>query len=249
MNKNYIFGLSLGLSLALGAVLSSIVVSDALKWSKRSNDTLQVKGYAEEIVRSDYANWVITVRSGRHSGYSQSALGLKKNLQRTLDFLADNGYSGTNVRVGPTVEEIFNKKVREGDYWRDSNEVEFVQLSNTIEVLSGNVEKIEKVSLKMKTLLEEGANIHIGAPRYHYTGFSKIKNKLLSRAAREAYYRARVLVKHTGSSVGSLVSVRQGVFQMTPKYSTDVSDYGYLDTSSIEKKVRAVATFSFRIGP
>jgi hypothetical protein len=38
-----------------------------------------------------------------------------------------------------------------------------------------------------------------------------------------------------------------GVFQITPITSTDVSDWGINDTSSLEKKVMAVVTASFAI--
>jgi len=36
-----------------------------------------------------------------------------------------------------------------------------------------------------------------------------------------------------------------GVFQITPRNSTDVSDYGINDTSSREKDVTAVVTITF----
>ena len=39
-----------------------------------------------------------------------------------------------------------------------------------------------------------------------------------------------------------------GVFQITPRNSTDVSDYGINDTSSREKDVTAVVTVTFGLG-
>jgi len=38
-----------------------------------------------------------------------------------------------------------------------------------------------------------------------------------------------------------------GVFQITPLYSTEVSDYGINDTSSLEKEITAVVTCTFEI--
>ena len=52
-------------------------------------------------------------------------------------------------------------------------------------------------------------------------------------------------LKH--NSVGKIQSVRMGVYQITPVNSTDVSDMGINDTSSIDKKVTAVANVSFKI--
>jgi len=38
-----------------------------------------------------------------------------------------------------------------------------------------------------------------------------------------------------------------GVFQVTSVNSTEISDYGYFDTSAIQKKVTAVVRASFSI--
>ena len=45
----------------------------------------------------------------------------------------------------------------------------------------------------------------------------------------------------------AIKSVRMGVYQITPVDSTDVSDMGINDSSTIDKKVTAVANVSFKI--
>jgi hypothetical protein len=42
-------------------------------------------------------------------------------------------------------------------------------------------------------------------------------------------------------------SSSQGVYQVTPRDSTDVSDYGINDTSSREKDVNAVVSATFAV--
>jgi hypothetical protein len=59
--------------------------------------------------------------------------------------------------------------------------------------------------------------------------------------------RAENMVKATGNKIGSIRSAKMGVFQITPITSTDVSDWGVNDTSSLEKKVMAVVSASFAI--
>ena len=44
-----------------------------------------------------------------------------------------------------------------------------------------------------------------------------------------------------------LTQEKMGVFQITPVDSTDVSDMGINDTSTIEKKITAVANVVFQI--
>ena len=43
-------------------------------------------------------------------------------------------------------------------------------------------------------------------------------------------------------------SASQGVFQITPVNSTDVSDTGCYDTTSIDKSVKCVVTLNFQVG-
>jgi uncharacterized protein len=59
--------------------------------------------------------------------------------------------------------------------------------------------------------------------------------------------RARALVETTGGRIGRLRSVDVGVFQVTAPNSTQVSDYGVYDTSTLDKDVIAVVNASFAL--
>jgi len=67
------------------------------------------------------------------------------------------------------------------------------------------------------------------------------------QATQNAYNRAGILAKNSKGSVGALSSASQGVFQITPVNSTDVSDEGQYDTSTIDKVVKAVVTLEFHV--
>ena len=70
---------------------------------------------------------------------------------------------------------------------------------------------------------------------------------MLEKASKDAKNRAASMLKATHNGVGKIQSVRMGVYQITPVNSTDVSDMGINDSSSIDKKVTAVANISFKI--
>jgi hypothetical protein len=74
-----------------------------------------------------------------------------------------------------------------------------------------------------------------------------LKIELLKRATKDAKQRASAMLKSTNNGVGKIQSVRMGVFQITPVDSTEVSDMGINDTSSIEKKITAVSNVTFQI--
>ena len=56
-------------------------------------------------------------------------------------------------------------------------------------------------------------------------------------ATTDAKDRATAMLKATHNRPGKIQSVQMGVFQITPVDSTNVSDMGINDTSTIDKKV------------
>ena len=74
--------------------------------------------------------------------------------------------------------------------------------------------------------------------------FNSIKPESATNDAKE---RASAMLKATHNKVGKIQSVKMGVFQITEPDSTNVSDMGINDTSTIDKKVTAVANVVFKI--
>jgi hypothetical protein len=70
---------------------------------------------------------------------------------------------------------------------------------------------------------------------------------MLAKATENAKLRASNMVKATGNRIGFMRSAKMGVFQLTPVNSTEVSDWGMNDTTSLDKKVTAVVNASFSI--
>ena len=84
-------------------------------------------------------------------------------------------------------------------------------------------------------------------PEYFYTKLDELKLEMLAKATENAKQRAENMVKATGNKIGFMRNAKMGVFQITPVTSTDVSDWGINDTTSLDKKVMSVVTASFSI--
>ena len=89
--------------------------------------------------------------------------------------------------------------------------------------------------------------MHIDRPEFYYSDLASIKIDLLKEASKDAKLRATSMLSATGSRVGKVSSVKMGVFQITPPDSTCVSDTDENDTSTIDKKVTAVANVVFKV--
>ena len=75
----------------------------------------------------------------------------------------------------------------------------------------------------------------------------RAKFDALAAATADAQRRAEILVQGLGSKLGGMRASSLGVYQITPRDSTDVSDYGISDTSTRDKDVTAVVTATFAV--
>ncbi len=169
---------------------------------------------------------------------------LQEDLEKVNAYLASKKVNPNEVIVSQISTTTIFKKSNEG---KDTNEIEGYQLSQTIEIRSNDIDKIDVVSRQSTELINQGIIFESWAPDYFYTKLDELKIEMLAKATENAKLRAESMIKASDNKIGFLRSAKMGVFQITPITSTDVSDYGYNDTSSLDKKVMAVVSASFAI--
>lgn len=236
-------GAILGLFLALGLVASALVVSSTARDVVPVRDKIQVKGYAEKRVTADLGKWTGQFNA-RTSTLKASYAELQAARQKVENFLTSQGFSGDAVDYAPTQTMIHFRFDPQGGM---TNDIQAYELSQSVTVTSNDVEKLNRLSREVSKLISEGVVFMSFPPQYYYTGLEALKLELLAEATANARERAGALAEAGGAKVGALRSARQGVFQITPAVSTDVSDYGVYDTTSIEKAVKSVVTVEFAI--
>ena len=229
----------LGLLLAFGLIFAVKVGVSSV-----SKNSVTVTGSAYEIVQSDSGNLEISLnvrRPNKALAYSQA----KKQLPVIIDYLKSKGFDvDKDVDVKSINGYVSYKLAPNG---MSTNEIAYYNLSQPISIKSDDVNKIKDVSLDIVSLMDKGIDIEVRNTSYSYSKLSDLKVKLLESATTDAKQRAAAMLKSTHNSVGHIQSVRMGVFQITPADSTDVSDMGINDTSTIEKKITAVSNVTFRI--
>jgi hypothetical protein len=200
-----------------------------------------VKGFAQRGVKSDLAIWSgsLTARSREMSRAYQE---IEADLARVLAFLAEAGIPREQISVSPV---SIQTRFRQGEQGYFTNEVELYELGQTLTLASKDVARVESVSKEVTGLIRDGVELASFPPGFHYTGLDDLKIEMLGAAAADARLRAGEIAEKTGAKLGELSWATQGVFQITPAHSTEISGEGMYDTSSIEKTVRAVVTVSF----
>jgi uncharacterized protein len=121
------------------------------------------------------------------------------------------------------------------------------RLTRSFEIRSSRVASIAAVAERSSVLLAQGVPLAADPPQYVYTKLPGLRPRLLAAATRDAQARARVLVAASGAKLGKLRGVNVGVFQVSSPNSTDVSDYGVYDTTTLPKDVTAVVNVTFAL--
>ena len=230
-----------GVILSLGVVISTYLVTDALRDIRMSHQIIKVRGYAETPVESDMAIWDITVKA-RDRNMAEAYTVLAEDREKVLNFLQRNQVEAEEIRIRAV---SVNERRRRGENGHDTNEIEFFELSQGISVKSRDVHNIAKLSTSTASLLGEGIALRSGMPSYYYTQVNELKSELLIEATKDARERAKTLAEGSGVNLGSLRAARQGVFSVRSGDSSGISEKSTDDVSSISKKVTALVTVDY----
>ncbi|HEX6746200.1 MAG TPA: SIMPL domain-containing protein [Longimicrobium sp.] len=230
-------------ALGLGLVLAALVGAAALKSVKRAGDQIEVTGSFKKQVRSDYAVWksAIAIQGPDLQGASAA---VTADVQRLRQFLRASGIADSSVSVKPLEMDVIYRAAENGT---PTSDLLGYKVTQRIEVRSADVARITQLSQRANELIAQGVPLGSSSVDYLYTQLEKVRGEMLADATRDARQRAQAIARAAGAEVGAVRSARMGVFQVTPRNSTEVSDYGMNDTSSLDKDVTAVVRVTFAV--
>lgn len=223
----------LGLAIGLGAVVLAGGIRD-----RNRNDTITVTGSAKARIVSDYVVWDASVAS-RGTTPQEALPPLSRWSAEVRSFLAAQGARPSEITESPISTDTLTD---------DAGRLTGYRLTRSFEVRSARVSAITALVQASQKLFAVGVPLQAQPPQYVYTKLPDLRPKLLADATKDALNRANVLVEATGAHLGGLRGVNVGVFQVTAPNSTDVSDYGIYDTSTLRKDVTAVVNVTFALG-
>lgn len=231
------------IALAAGLVVASAFTAGAVKGLRRSDDVIEVTGSAKRPIRSDVAIWRLSV-TAQGATVQEASAGLDAPTQRVLTFLRQNSVPDSVMTLGALVPEPQYRMLENGT---TTSEVLGYRVTQYFEVRSTDVNGIKVLDQRADALIREGVPLTSNAPEYLYTRLADVRTQMLADATEDAHRRAEAIAKSVGSEIGGVRSARMGVFQITPRNSTEVSDYGINDTSSLDKDITAVVRVSFSV--
>ena len=221
-------------------VVANIGSNTAL--SIKNKGYVTVKGFAKEEITSDLGIFEATVIS-EDPDLKACYTKLAGDINKVKMSLAKNfKITSQELKIEPAeIREVY--KINERGYDTD----EFVKyiLNQNIKVESQDVQKISGLAAGIISILDEGVKIKIQEAKYIYTKLEDLKIEMIGKATDNARQRALTIAKEGKFRLGPIADVRVGVFQITPKNSTDISGYGINDTSSIDKEIKSVVEIKY----
>jgi hypothetical protein len=235
-NKIIYFAIILGICLIISAMIGSFT----FYLVRSPEDTLSVTGSVRERVTSDTVKWTSNFSRTVPVEELRSGYQMMRNDQRlVLNFFEDNGFTEEDVIISP----VFMEQL----YLYDPNAPKENALRQTVEIQSTDVEKITGMAKNIQTLIDQGVIFSTQSLEYYYSKLAELRIAMIPDAINDAKSRAQKIAEGSGKEIGVIKSATLGVVQVLPVNSTEVSDYGTYDTSTVEKEVMIPVTVIFTL--
>jgi len=231
-------GLLLGLCLAAGLIISAAQVTRA--WLHiADSQVISVTGSAHQDVTSDLAVWTAAF-STEADQLSEAQQKLKADAARVTDFFEQRGI--TNAEISAINIQRLRSNAND-----DNSKTVGYRLRQTLRLESADVARVMELQQQSSSLVAAGVELDDLGIEFIYTRLAEAKIDMLAAATKDARARAEQIASEGGRKIRALRSAKMGVFQITPRNSSDTSSEGINDTSSREKTIRAIVTANFSL--
>jgi hypothetical protein len=222
--------------------VSIIIAFSLLGWfykhSGQVQQTVRVVGYGTEEFDSDIVKWSISFServslTGTNAGYKAMAL----KLEHFREIWEKTGIQTTEFKIFPiNVNREYGQSGHEG-----------YTLNQRIYIVSNEITEVEKHAINPSLFVDTGVTFDNSVMEFYSSEIEEIKKQLLGKATQNAYERAEEITSSTNLKVDKLIAARAGVFQITEPYSTEVSDFGMYNTSSVRKSIKVTVSADFTL--
>lgn len=219
--------------LALGFVISSLVISWGLHNIRKQTNFVTVKGLSEKEVSADKAWWSINAQFGANST-EDIKNGVARIESKVTSFLRSKGFVNNEINI-----ESVN--IRQNNY---EGAQKAMNADLRISVTTNEIAKVQNASKAVGDLIAQGILVQSdkwsSGPKYYYTKFKDSKKEMLAEATKEAKAAANEFAINSNSKVGKIKRANQGVFQILPGNQTNENEVFFPD-----KIIRVVSTIDY----
>ncbi len=234
--------LYIAIALILAIALGGGLVKVGAGFADRSANGITVTGSAKTSATADNVVWTLNVSLTRQT-VSDAVTKVGSDVAAVTKYLTEGGIPAEELTLG-SVSTYANEEYSNGN---STGRILNYRASRDVVVRSKDVQLVSKLSQGIGSILQTGVSVNNYGPQYYLSTLPKLRPQLLEKAMKDAKVRAVAITKAVGGKVGAVQAVRSGVFQVTTPDSTQISDSGSYDTSSIEKTVTSTVSVTFKV--
>jgi hypothetical protein len=244
-------------AIAIAMVWSTFLVTSTYHSIKVKPEqrTIRVTGSAKKRIVSDLIEWT-AVLEARAPDRTAAYKTLRAETDKTIEFLKKQGIKPDEIQPQSASFEEDIEVTQELKLVPGAKEPVPVEKKTfkgyitrqAILVRSKDVQLIEKASREVTQLLEDGISITSDAPEYFYTRLGELKVEMLAAAGKDARARADNILKSTGGAgISRLLDADMGIININPANSTETSEEGNNDRTSLEKDIITIVHANFEL--
>lgn len=224
---------------AIAIIGASIVLGNAVINRNKKNGTISVTGLGQTNFTSDLIVWEASF-SKVDSDLKQAYSDLQKDKEIISDYFKSKGLQADVIvfKAVATDKEFKQNYTADGKYLGQ----EFIgyTLTQTVQINSKEVEKVEKISREVTELLNKGIQLYSIAPRYYYTKLEDLKIEMVAQATENAHVRAKSIAEKSGAKLGDLSLAQMGIFQITGQNSDEEYSWGGSYNTAAKEKTASI---------
>lgn len=233
--------------IAIALIFVGTKISSAWEKTHVSYNNIGVTGLGTKNFDSDLIVWSASFSRNAESLSEANAL-MKADIKAVKFFLKQNGInedeiSFTSLKISRNYKQLYNN---EGN--PSGTVFEGYNLFQEVVIESKNLNAVEKSTIEIGNLIEQGIEFTANEPDYYYTKLADLKLELLKNATQDALKRAQTVAENASSNIGKLKEAEMGVFQITGQNTNeDYSWGGSFNTKAKHKTASITVKLSFEL--
>jgi hypothetical protein len=231
----------------LAVIGASAILARSYLHRNQDADRIYVTGSGSQDFKSDLGNWTGSY-SVENTDLQEGYKVLQENRAAVLAFLVNKGFKEADLTFGSvSIEKNYSSK-----YDEHGNLLSRTFLNHTllqeVDVKSGDVDLIAKISREATELINQGIEINSNPPTYYYSNLGELKIEMVAAATEDGRVRAEQIASKANGSLGELKNANLGVFQITSQSGDEEYSWGgTYNTSSIYKTASITVRLEFGV--
>jgi uncharacterized protein len=232
---------------SIAIVVASIFLSNAYVKRSRAVGKISVTGLGKRDFTSDLIVWD-GYFSKESTDLKIASAELNKDKKLIEDYLSKKGIVASEVVFSAVETNRKTKSKYSNDGRYIGEEFEGYGLTQSVQITSKDVNKVETISREITELLNIGIQFYSTPPRYYLTQLADLKLELISEATDDARIRAEKISEKSGGKIDNLESANMGIFQITGQNSDEEYSWGgTFNTSSKEKSASITMKLTYTL--